>query len=251
MQNTRTEDPAENAATMKKFRGATGAVFLSCFIFLFYLIINNFTDGIFAFVLTLLIGVSSLLLFSFFYDVLYLVISLLLFSLIYPLEYCSTIYLHLCLLSLSLFLLPKIKINLEKIKQGLVYGIGAYVLLLVFSISINLVLTFLGWNDAGAVMEILDSLPLYILLFAIFFAPISEEFLFRRLLTPKIGIILSSIVFSLFHFSYGSIAELFGTFGLGLVLAWIYMRKKNILIPIIAHLLFNLTSILLARVVFA
>jgi len=72
-----------------------------------------------------------------------------------------------------------------------------------------------------------------------------EEFFFRSFLVPKIGIILSTIFFTILHTGYGSIAELIGVFFLGLILAYWFKRNKSIFQNYIGHLLYNLLAILL------
>ena len=80
-------------------------------------------------------------------------------------------------------------------------------------------------------------------------APIFEEIVFRGLFykalknfTPLIqASLISSIVFALIHKNILSFTILFT---LSLFLTWIYERTNSILYPILAHSLFNLTTII-------
>ncbi len=92
------------------------------------------------------------------------------------------------------------------------------------------------------VYEKISNLPFYLVIFAIFFAPISEEFFFRGLITNKLGILISSLVFALAHFSYDSLYETSAAFLIGLVFAIYFKKYKNLTPLIITHLLFNLFS---------
>src|SRR5690554_7517728 len=103
--------------------------------------------------------------------------------------------------------------------------------------------------------------PYFILmvLSAVILGPIVEELVFRKsffglIKNDKIALIVSSLVFGLIHITteilsgnialviVGSIPYIAG----GFVFGYIYMRhKKNIVIPILAHMLYNLLSILL------
>lgn len=103
--------------------------------------------------------------------------------------------------------------------------------------------------------------PYFILmvLSAVILGPIVEELVFRKsffglIKNDKIALIASSLVFGLIHITteilsgnialviVGSIPYIAG----GFVFGYIYMRhKKNIVIPILAHMLYNLLSILL------
>jgi len=89
--------------------------------------------------------------------------------------------------------------------------------------------------DQANVVDKVQSLPLYLLVFAIVLAPISEELFFRALLVgrldgmlrPRLGplasgaiaIGLSSSLFGILHMGYGSIVEILGAGLLGAILA--------------------------------
>ena len=87
-------------------------------------------------------------------------------------------------------------------------------------------------------------------LVAVVLVPIAEELVFRaglfRVLAAKYGrwpgILISSAVFAAIHMSWLGFAPLFG---LGIVFCLAYERSRNIAVPMIAHGLFNLNSILL------
>lgn len=83
-------------------------------------------------------------------------------------------------------------------------------------------------------------LPLVVL------APVCEELMFRKLLldrTAQYGqreaLILSALLFALMH---GNFSQAFYAFGLGLVLAALYLRTRNILYPILVHAFVNLVQ---------
>lgn len=89
-----------------------------------------------------------------------------------------------------------------------------------------------------------------LLTLAIVVAPLSEELLFRagvfRILKGRIGrwpaIVASSTLFALLHASWAGFAPLFC---LGAVFCIAYERSRNIAVPMIAHGIFNLNSIVL------
>jgi len=86
--------------------------------------------------------------------------------------------------------------------------------------------------------------------------PIVEEFLFRGLLQswfkkwlgPKAAILVSSLCFSLFHFSgaqgVSNFSILASLFILALFLGFIYERQRSLITPITLHSIFNLISII-------
>lgn len=99
--------------------------------------------------------------------------------------------------------------------------------------------------DSFKVYEKVKLFPFHIILFAIVFAPISEEVFFRAFLTERFGILISAAAFGFSHFIYGSLYEIVGAFFIGLVLAYFYVKKRNLAACMIAHGLFNLLSLAL------
>jgi len=104
-----------------------------------------------------------------------------------------------------------------------------------------------GFNDQQKVSEKIGSLPLALLLFAVIGAPVTEELFFRGFLTGRAGVVLSSVVFGLMHFAYGSVVEVLGAFAIGLVLAMSFRLTKSITPCIVAHMAYNAMSIIFMR----
>jgi membrane protease YdiL (CAAX protease family) len=90
----------------------------------------------------------------------------------------------------------------------------------------------------------------------IFGAPFIEEFLFRgclqgwirRSLGPKLAVVITSIIFALFHYSpaqkIGNIPIIASLFVFSLYLGWSYEKRRSLWTPITLHLVFNATSVL-------
>ena len=94
---------------------------------------------------------------------------------------------------------------------------------------------------------------LLMIIIASIIAPISEEIFFRffvflglKNLFPNnkniLAAIISSIFFALIHIEPGSYLV---TFILGIAFCWLYIRTKNILIPIFTHSLHNTVSVIM------
>jgi len=68
-------------------------------------------------------------------------------------------------------------------------------------------------------------------------------FLFSRLLrlfkNPVIPMIISSIIFSLLHISYGNLSNLLFPLALGLYFSWHYYKYRNIKVLILCHFLWD------------
>lgn len=82
---------------------------------------------------------------------------------------------------------------------------------------------------------------LIVLLVALF----AEEFFFRAFLTQRMGMIPSTLLFTLAHYGYGSVAEMIGVFFLGLILAYWFKRNKSLIQNYFGHVLYDLFAIML------
>lgn len=131
--------------------------------------------------------------------------------------------------------------------EDLALGCGFLLFVYFFSIINNLVMTMLGVvTQAETIFDVLkeiDSLGMFVLA-SIVVAPIFEEIFFRGFLFKgfrqkygwKIALIVSSLIFSLFH---GQVATLIPTFLLGSLFAYIYQRTESIFPSIIMHFMVN------------
>jgi len=165
------------------------------------------------------------------------------------------ISLSLLFLSTSLFYFRtsynKLGLNKKNLSKGIVFGIIAFISLLFFTIFIEAILDLFGINTSTGVEEILSQ-NIVLIFSAIFISPLCEEIFFRATLidyfeknlkNTNFSIILSALIFSVFHFGYGSLLEVFGAFVAGIILAFIYKKSKTLIAPITAHFLYNLLSI--------
>lgn len=118
--------------------------------------------------------------------------------------------------------------------------IGAFFLVLLIE---GAVLSFLGYADQEKVADVVLGAPLTGLLLAVTLGPIAEELLFRGYLQQKIGIILSSAVFALLHYGYGSASEIIAAFSISIILGYEIKKNKNVIPCILAHAFYNLFSI--------
>lgn len=83
---------------------------------------------------------------------------------------------------------------------------------------------------------------------ALIFAPIMEELFFRGIIFQKLAItkntvqalVISAFVFTIVHFRFDVISLFVG----GIILAILYFKTKQIIVPIIYHFFYNLMSII-------
>jgi len=82
-------------------------------------------------------------------------------------------------------------------------------------------------------------------------APIAEEITFRGMvfgtlkekLALPVALIAQAVIFGVFH---GNLSQGVMAFGLGCLLAWIYLRSNSILCTMLVHFAFNGTSVLIS-----
>ena len=159
--------------------------------------------------------------------------------------------LHLALFFVSLHFLWKkdIPTTLKSLQfpgsivKNLLFSIMGLGTIFVTLLIAGLILTAAGLNDQQNVLDKITDLPVFLLVFAVIAAPISEEMFFRALLVPRIGVIPSSIAFGLVHFSYGSIVEIVGAFLIGIIFAVMYKKSKSITPSLVTHIIYNLLAI--------
>lgn len=78
---------------------------------------------------------------------------------------------------------------------------------------------------------------------------IGEEIFFRGFLQQRIGILATTVFFSLAHFSYGSISEVVVVALLSIAMGFLFKRTGNLYAPIATHVAFNLLNLLAAMYV--
>lgn len=144
---------------------------------------------------------------------------------------------------LSLFELIYIFIKLKNIKLTIKHNYCPYILLgLSLSIIYNMIIFKLGIK-----FEI-TSIPLLLeILSSGIIGPIFEEVLFRYIFINKLSkfnnkyltIIISSFIFAICH---NNIITIIYAFVIGLFNSYFYIKKKDILVPIIIHISSNIIS---------
>ncbi len=129
----------------------------------------------------------------------------------------------------------------EKLKKFPKPTILIFAALVIASMALSALFIAGEIDDSEKVTEVLREtqqntpLIIYIMLVGV---PL-EEFFFRGFLVKRAGKFLSSILFGIMHFGYGSIAEVAGAIALGYVLAWFFEKHKNLYANTFAHLMYN------------
>jgi len=137
------------------------------------------------------------------------------------------------------------KINKKELIKKSV-SLTAGLIAIVFLVSITSF--FLGVNDLDKVSETVKAITFvspFLLIYYMTVRVFSEEIFFRGFLVKKTGILISSALFGLAHFMYGSVIEVLGAFLAGLFLAYFYQKNNNLLPNIIGHMAYNAISLMM------
>jgi len=210
---------------------------------------------------TLLLGAAIFRFFGKMEALTFLLVSLA-YVLVFPLEHVNTLYMQMGLGAFAIYFLWDGREKLLNIKKKIWWrvldGILLFVVMIGAGIVMNLALNVIGFNDSSNAIEVVQELPIYLLIVAFTLVPVVEELFFRALLIPVfgkyanmwIGAIISSVFFGITHTAYGSIVEIAGAMLLGLVLALYFVKKGDILPCMIAHAIYNFISIFAIKMFF-
>ncbi|NYZ76449.1 CPBP family intramembrane metalloprotease [Candidatus Micrarchaeota archaeon] len=105
------------------------------------------------------------------------------------------------------------------------------------------VVFLLHLEEPGKVSMLMGGLPWYILIFSFTIAPIAEEVFFRGFLLSRFGVVISTVLFTAAHYSYGSLTESLAAFTAGLIFALLCRRRKSVIPSIFAHATFNFINV--------
>ncbi|MGZ5473937.1 MAG: CPBP family intramembrane glutamic endopeptidase [Thermoanaerobaculia bacterium] len=126
---------------------------------------------------------------------------------------------------------------------GISVGVGGWVITIVMAMIIGLILQATGALDTPpeppAMIGWMANLALWKKALIILSAMTIEEFFFRSFLQKRVGLVASTILFALAHFTYGNPLMLIGVTVISLVIAITFYRTKNVLPGIIAHGVFD------------
>jgi membrane protease YdiL (CAAX protease family) len=155
-------------------------------------------------------------------------------------------------------ILRRIKLVTENIDKAFLWGLLAAIIIFLIIFVIEFVLIKMGQKtqDLSNIPDIQRLFSWPVLFFLVTIQPIGEEIFFRGFLFEKIehfgggivAIFITAFLFGLAHMSYGKIFPVLMPMVMGIVLGYIIFKTKNLYSSIIAHIIFNVTSLSLAYV---
>jgi len=150
--------------------------------------------------------------------------------------------------------ISRIRLTLENIDIAFLWGILAAILIYAIISVLSFILLIFG-EDPTELSNVTDlnflSAPVLFVLVTVI--PVAEEIFFRGFLLEKIesiagrniAIVTTSILFGIAHMGYGKLYPAVFPMIMGLLLAYIVIKTKNLFASIFAHISFNAVVILL------
>jgi len=152
-------------------------------------------------------------------------------------------------------ILSRIKLTKQGVDIAILWGFILVVFIFMILLGIGFLLTQLGVNtdnisNITEISKIFSPISLFILTII---QPIGEEIFFRGYLLEKLttlsgktsAILITGVLFGLAHLSYGNIYPAIMTGIIGIFLAILVIKTKNLYASIFAHILYNITSLTL------
>jgi len=130
-----------------------------------------------------------------------------------------------------------------KVRRGLITGLYGWLLTLVITgVAVGIATSTRQVAEPTEIPPVivwLAELPLPYKLIIIAVAMSVEEAFFRSFLQPRVGLVLSSMLFACSHFSYGLPFMIVGVFCISLIIGVTFARGDDLLPCVIAHGVFD------------
>jgi membrane protease YdiL (CAAX protease family) len=145
--------------------------------------------------------------------------------------------------SLTEFLNIRYERPAEVAAIGISVGVGGWIATLAIAMLIALALSGVGVIEEApeppAMIGWMAALPFWKKALIILSAMTVEEAFFRSFLQKRIGLVASTILFSLAHFTYGNPLMLIGVTIISIIIGITFWRTRNVVPGVIAHGVFD------------
>ncbi len=147
------------------------------------------------------------------------------------------------------------KLTFVNFDIAFLWGIVVTIIIFLIFFIIEFLLIVLGFNPdvLGNIQDLEKYFTPVSLFILVSVQPIAEEIFFRGFLLDKIGtfagqnvaIFSTAVLFGIAHMSYGKIYPVFFPMIMGVLLAYVVIKTRNIYASIFAHIFFNVTSFII------
>ncbi len=149
----------------------------------------------------------------------------------------------------------RIQLNFKKFDMIFIWAVIAVVFGFMIIFIAGIIMTFFNYNlqDFSNIpdLELIFSIPSIIIIITI--QPVCEEIFYRGFLldkissltSEKIAIVITGLLFGIAHLIYANIYPAILTSILGMIFAYVVIKTKSLTTGIIAHIAYNVISIVL------
>jgi membrane protease YdiL (CAAX protease family) len=132
-------------------------------------------------------------------------------------------------------------------QKNVALGLLVFMAILVLELIVSLISQVTGVPISTNVSAVFAGAPLWFLFFSVVVAPVCEEVLFRGLMVPRIGIVVSALLFAAMHAGYDSTfaVEVLAALVFGLIAGYVFKKTESLYPSMLAHVLVNATAVLL------
>jgi membrane protease YdiL (CAAX protease family) len=131
----------------------------------------------------------------------------------------------------------------EKVRQGVTFRCAGWLITVTATGAVAALFSLGGRSptvdEIPPIMVWLAALPIGYKLIIVGVAMTVEEAFFRGFLQPRVGLVVSSVLFALSHFSYGLPFMIVGVFTISLVIGRAFERTGDLLPCVVAHGIFD------------
>jgi membrane protease YdiL (CAAX protease family) len=131
----------------------------------------------------------------------------------------------------------------EVVAIGISVGVGGWIVTLLAAMLLSLLLQATGAMteapEPPVMIGYLSALPLWQKALIVLSAMTVEEAFFRSFLQKRIGLIASTLLFALAHFTYGNPLMLVGITVVSIIIGITFHRTKNVIPGVLAHGVFD------------
>ncbi len=131
----------------------------------------------------------------------------------------------------------------EVVAIGVAVGVGGWILTIIVALLVALLLKSAGVLEEAPqpppMIGWMAALPIWKKALIVLSAMTVEEAFFRSFLQKRIGLLASTILFALAHFTYGNPLLLIGVTVISLIIGVTFYRTKNVIPGVLAHGVFD------------
>ena len=129
--------------------------------------------------------------------------------------------------------------------RNILLGVFVFVIILLLEVATGIISTITNIPISTNVQLLFAGAPMWFYVFAAVLAPLNEEMLFRGLMVPRVGILISAVLFAVPHVTYDSTfaVEVIAALIFGIIAGYVYKKTSSLYPSLIAHMLVNMLTI--------